>query len=146
MALESENINLWWQQYYRLRVTANNVNFQRYMVKLSSNLDFLLYINGDNKLYRQNKGSLASAIQLRMTRLTVASLIILSRLSLWLFSEDVSSMLLKNRTSAPRDVACSISALKLLISLAGKCVRRSINEYLDTHTLPAFRENCLCQR
>jgi hypothetical protein len=45
---------------------------------------------------------------------------------LWLFSEDVSSVLLKNRTNAVRDaIACSISVAKLLISLTEKYIRET---------------------
>jgi hypothetical protein len=76
-----------------------------------------------------------ATIQSTVNLLTLALLIIRSSLPLWLFSEDASSGLLKKRTNVPREVVCSISAVRLLISLTVKYIRETnqrISE--DTHT------------
>jgi hypothetical protein len=86
-------------------------------------MDLLVGINTNDKLYHCSKGWLVAIVQSTTNQLTVALLMIRSRLSLWLFSEDASSALLKNRTNVPRDaIACSISAVRALISLTEKLV------------------------
>ena len=102
------------------------------------NLDLFPDIHNTNKLCER----VSHHWQSMTSQLTVASLIIWSSLSLWLFSEDASSVLLKNRTNVPRDVACSIPVVRLLTSLIETYIRETDQWIsLETHASSFLRKS-----